>query len=240
MELTRAFIILLDISGYTKFVRLHKVSLIHAEKIITELLESVIDASDHPLVLNKLQGDAALFYALSDGSEAMARDILQQVVKFFAAFGERERELVSECGLCVCDACARVGQLKLKAVVHHGEVALKRIKQFEEIAGEEVILAHRLLKNSIKANEYILLTTPYFQLSGGLADHEPEDRIEKCEGIGLVDVIVYYPHEGTQGSDSGLQRGKSLGAKLKMIFKLESYFLKRLFSRPSRVFKDLK
>lgn len=74
MELIQAFIILIDISGYTKFIHKHRVSLIHAERIITELLESVIDASEHPLILNKLQGDAARFMrARMDGMRRRAK-----------------------------------------------------------------------------------------------------------------------------------------------------------------------
>lgn len=58
MQVKKAFLVLVDISGYTKFIRLHKASLIHAEKIISELLESVIQCSRPPLVLNKLQIEA--------------------------------------------------------------------------------------------------------------------------------------------------------------------------------------
>ncbi len=44
-RLKQIFIILVDISGYTNFIRMHKVSLLHAEKIIGELMESILDAS---------------------------------------------------------------------------------------------------------------------------------------------------------------------------------------------------
>jgi len=38
---------------------------------------------------------------------------------------------------------------------------IKKIRQFEELAGEPVILIHRLLKNTIQAKEYILLTQAF-------------------------------------------------------------------------------
>ena len=50
MEIKKIFLVL-DISGYTKFVRLHRFSLIHAERIISELLESVIKEAAFPLPL---------------------------------------------------------------------------------------------------------------------------------------------------------------------------------------------
>lgn len=239
MELIKAFVVLIDISGYTKFIRMHKVSLIHAEGIISELLESVIDASSHPLILNKLQGDAALFYAPSDGTREAAQDILRQIQGFFKAFAAREKKLVSECSLCSCDACLKVGQLKLKAIAHHGEMAVKRIKQFEEIAGEEVILAHRLLKNTVTSGEYILLTQALQEMSGGIQGRAPEHRTEQCEGVGAVDVVVYYP-EGAAADPTAEGRGEtSIWDKLKMMMKLEALLVKRLIGRPGQIFHHL-
>lgn len=237
MELIQAFIILIDISGYTKFIRNHRVSLIHAERIISELLESVIDASKHPLILNKLQGDAALFYARSDGRRETAHDVMGQVRRFFAAFAAREKVLVSECSLCTCDACLKAGQLKLKVIAHHGEVAVKQIKQFEEIAGEEVILAHRLLKNTVKGGEYLMLSKALHELSGGVDGREPERRIERCEGIGAVEVFVYYPEGAAAETPS---TGVRLWDKLRMAAKLDLYLVKRLIMRPAKVYANLK
>ena len=81
----------------------------------------------------------------------------------------------------------------MKAIAHHGEAAFKRFRQFEELAGEDVIVAHRLLKNSIASKEYILMTERFCQLSGGVPGGMHESRVEDCEGIGKVPVKVYYP-----------------------------------------------
>ncbi len=237
MELIQAFIVLIDISGYTKFIHKHRVSLIHAERIITELLESVIDASEHPLILNKLQGDAALFYARSDGRRETAREVIGQMQRFFAAFAEREKMLVSECGLCSCDACLSAGQLKLKVIAHHGEVAVKQIKQFEEIAGSDVILAHRLLKNTVKGGEYLMLSKALHDLSGGMDGREPELRREHCEGIGEVEVMVYYPAGAARETPSAKT---SLWDKMRMAAKMEFYLMKRLFAGPAKEYANLK
>lgn len=145
--------------------------------------------------------------------------------------------LVSECGLCSCEACLSAGQLKLKVIAHHGEVAVKQIKQFEEIAGSDVILAHRLLKNTVKGGEYLMLSKALHELSGGLDGREPELRREHCEGIGEVDVMVYYP-EGAAKVTSGTKA--SLWDKMRMAAKIEFYLLKRLFIRPAKEFANLK
>jgi len=193
MEIKRLGLVLADISGYTNFIKMHTMSLLHAEMIITELLEAVIAHADVPLTLNKLEGDAALFYAaLGDNEEVAAQDVLRQVVTFFEAFTERERAIIG-CNSCMCDACRNIEKLRLKVVVHCGAVATKQIRQFEELAGEDVILIHRLLKNSISAKEYIILTEQFFALAGGITGETPETRQENAEGIGAVNVKVYYP-----------------------------------------------
>jgi len=50
---------------------------------------------------------------------------------------------------CHCDACANTDSLQLKAFLHVGEIVVKRVRQFEEIAGEAVIMVHRVTKNSV-------------------------------------------------------------------------------------------
>ncbi|MDP1624483.1 MAG: DUF2652 domain-containing protein [bacterium] len=63
METKKVALVIADISGYTQFIRSEKMSAVHAEEIIFELLEAVIDHAAYPLTLNKLEGDAALLYA---------------------------------------------------------------------------------------------------------------------------------------------------------------------------------
>ena len=60
MEIKEVSLVLADISGYTEFVQAHRTALLHAEQIITDLLEAVIDSAEYPLTLNKLEGDAVL------------------------------------------------------------------------------------------------------------------------------------------------------------------------------------
>ena len=238
MDLHKVFIVLVDISGYTRFIKSHKTSLLHAEKIITELMESVIDTSDNPLVVNKLEGDAALFYAISDGTRAAAQDILGQVRRFFDAFYQRQSGMV-EFNMCNCEGCMQMGQLDLKAILHHGEVAIKKVRQFEELAGEEVILAHRLLKNSIAKKEYILMTEPFFELSGGLAGEVVERRSENCEGIGKVVVRVQYPQHRLNVPPITEARVRFGWNKLPQLLRLQMHVLMRSLGIRKAAFRNL-
>ena len=194
MELKHVALVIVDISGYTQFLRQRKLTLIHAEEIITQLLESVIDIAEFPLILNKLEGDAAFLYALMDGDhQKAAQDILQQVLAFFPAFHNKAAELSHDTSYCDCDACTHISRLKLKAFLHHGEVVFKKIRQFEELAGENVILIHRLLKNGVAADEYILMTNSFSALTEDIPTFRKERRTENYENADPALVDVFYP-----------------------------------------------
>jgi len=192
MEIAPVSLVLADISGYTRFVRIHKISLLHAEEIITELMEAVISEASEPLILNKLEGDAAFLYARG-GEPGIARMTLERVLRFFTSFTARQQELIKAGeGGCSCEACCNISSLKLKAIMHHGQAVIKQVHQLTELAGSEVILAHRLLKNTIGADEYLLLTEDFYRLSGGLLDREPRMHTESYDEIGQVKARVYF------------------------------------------------
>ena len=193
MRLTHAVLVLADISGYTDFITNREVSLLHAEQIITDLLESMIDRTEHPLILNKLEGDAALLHGeCATDDFVAARDVLAQVKAFFPAFAARLALQKEQRAHCVCDACTRIEQLALKAFVHHGEFAIKQVRQFEELAGEAVILVHRLLKNRVAAREYVLLTEPA-RAAAGVDVALLQEHREDCEGVGAVPLWLVAP-----------------------------------------------
>ena len=194
MEPKHVVLVIADIGGYTKFIRQHKTALLHAEEIISQLLEAIIERADFPLVLNKLEGDAVLLYAETGSAQALAaRDVARQVTAFFSAFHAKSRELASDRANCPCDACQHIRDLRLKAVLHHGVVAIKKIRQFEELTGEDVILAHRLLKNSVTEPEYILMSASFHSLASDLAGYSSYRGTETCEGLGSVDTVVFAP-----------------------------------------------
>jgi len=238
MELTKAYLVLIDISGYTKFIKLHRLSLLHAEKIISELIESIIESSKFPLKLNKLEGDAALFYANVDIAPSVTQEIIDQAKEFFKAFSQKIMELTSACSLCPCGSCRNVSQLKLKVFLHHGEIVIKKIRHFEEIAGENVILIHRFLKNSIKKNEYMLMSKDFYHLKDEIDVEAYEKRNDKFDGLGEVDYHVYYP-DGVPEDQSNMMI--SLWGKIKTAVRLDAYTTKRLLklTKPKSEYRHL-
>ena len=193
MRLTQAFLVIVDISGYTAFITERTISLLHAEQIITDLIDAVIDQARHPLILNKLEGDAALLYGeCAPGDTDAAHDVFAQVRAFFPAFAERLRQQREARAHCVCDACTRIDHLALKAFVHYGELAIKQVRQFEELAGESVILVHRLLKNHVPSREYVLMTEAA-RAEAGLDAAALQRHVEDCEGVGEVALWLCPP-----------------------------------------------
>ena len=78
------------------------------------------------------------------------------------AFNEKASSLVFV-QACGCEPCLESKNLRLKIVAHNGNFAIKQIRNFEELAGEDVILTHRMLKNDIESNEYWLVTDNFYK-----------------------------------------------------------------------------
>ena len=204
MEQHKGFIVLVDISGYTNFVSKHNIDSsknkkldfgqAHAEHIISDLLEKVINELDDVLTINKLQGDAALFYGISKNNENLPHEILKRLQISFEVFNQRLDEL-KFVESCKCGTCADIGNLKLKSFVHYGDFLIKEINQFKEIAGQDVILAHRLMKNSISVSEYMLFTKSFTELKEINFLGSIENRVEKYDDVGNVDFSVHYPDD---------------------------------------------
>jgi hypothetical protein len=177
-----------DIGGYTEYMRTHRMSLAHAEVNTARLLEAVIDAAgDFELI--EIEGDAAFLSLQADAldADATAAAMTQAVTAMHQAF-HRERQYVAS-NLCPCDACEEANNLKLKFVAHVGEVATQRIRDHRKLIGIDVILVHRLLKNSVTAPEYVLFSEELYRNGG--SGFDPVTQVEHdLEGIGRVQTYV--------------------------------------------------
>ena len=193
MRLIHAVLVIADISGYTDFIVKREISLLHAEQIITDLLEAMIGSAEHPLVLNKLEGDAAFLYSETGPvPDAAIADAMAQVARLFDAFAATQATLSDARSGCDCGACTAIATLRLKVFVHAGDVALKQVRQFEELAGEPVIVVHRLMKNSVEGNEYVLLSDAIVR-AWPPARHLGRDHRDAFDGIGALDLRVLAP-----------------------------------------------
>jgi hypothetical protein len=233
MGIKPIIIILVDISGYTNFIRLHKMSLLHAEKIIGELMESILDEVELPVVAHEILGDAISLYALDDGSPDLADNIYSQLEKYLLAFHKRESYLLRECGYCICEACNTVGQLKIKAILNSGEAAFTKVRDIQKISGEDVITTHRLLKNSIASDEYIFVTNSFVERCQSFSKIDFEKHVEHYDGLGPVHGLVRNLE-----SVEEVQEAVSPWRKIKFLMKVERHMFARLFGKTKLEFRN--
>lgn len=158
-----ALLLIADIGGYTRFMKFHAASLVHAQEIVGELLDAIIAAVRPGLKLAKLEGDAAFFYVPSAAAGDDPSWLLSRVEAIYATFHQRLAEFAST-NLCPCDGCRQAGRLRIKVVAHSGDIVTRKTGGSTELTGVDVILVHRLLKNPVPLSEYFLLTQPVYSM----------------------------------------------------------------------------
>jgi 2-polyprenyl-3-methyl-5-hydroxy-6-metoxy-1,4-benzoquinol methylase len=160
-EAQPVLLMLVDISGYTRFMVSHDKELRHSQTIISELLESLMKQVEVPLRISRLEGDALFLYAIKSGDDDVwarrSSNLVSRLLALFRVFAERLLE-IGAYSVCRCDACAQVGNLKLKIIVHSGEALLTHVGAYPTLSGVDVITLHRLAKNSVPEDEYVLMT----------------------------------------------------------------------------------
>jgi hypothetical protein len=164
-------------------MRLHRLNLGHSQEITQRLLESMLDAVP-ALRLVEVEGDA-LFLSAPQGEPGGASDWLPSALAMYRAFHTEQQWMVAH-NLCVCDACRQIGRLHVKFVAHLGEVVTQLIRDTEKLVGVDVIAVHRMLKNSVTATEYVLISERlYEQLEPKVRDHAVLVE-QELEGLGSM------------------------------------------------------
>jgi hypothetical protein len=152
------FLVISDISGYTQF--LVGTELEHAQSIVEELTALIRKRLAPPLRFVKLEGDAVFCY--DDGVALRQTDqVLDLLELCYFQFSNLLFNMVRST-TCTCAACGSIESLDLKFIVHYGTFLVQRGDGAEDLAGPDVILLHRLLKNSVTEatgiGAYVLLT----------------------------------------------------------------------------------
>src|SRR5579872_3587621 len=184
-----AYFAIADISGYTNF--LAAVELDHAQDIIADFMDTVVKALRPPFRLAKFEGDAAFVYTTAanvDGS------LLQDAIEgAYFKFRRRLRD-VRQASACECRACVAMGDLDFKFVIHHGEMVKQRMGGREELAGRDVILVHRLLKNSVGekvgSRAYAVYTDACVRTAG--IDPAAQGLVEHHETIDIIGDVKLW------------------------------------------------
>ncbi|EAR02503.1 DUF2652 domain-containing protein [Maribacter sp. HTCC2170] len=151
--MAKSLLFIPDISGFTEFVQTTEVE--HSQHVIAELLEVLISANTQDLQLAEVEGDALFFYK-EEELTSQERLLAQMDAMFTAFYGHLK--LLEKNRICPCNACATAHKLDLKIVAHSGELQFIHVQGNRKPFGQQVIEAHRLLKNSIDSDNYALIS----------------------------------------------------------------------------------
>ena len=181
-------LVLADISGFTAFVTATELE--HGPQIIGALLEAVMRQLSPPLEIQEVEGDA-VFALGPDGALAPPMRLLDVLDGAFVAFKDLQRELAAD-ESCSCGPCRSVEMLDLKIVAHHGRFLRQLVGGRGQVAGVDVILAHRLLKNGVtEKRAYLLLTEAALAWLGVDPTRSGLDtRVESYEHLGDVRCFI--------------------------------------------------
>ena len=235
------YFLIADISGYTEFVQLHTLKQKplfgkfmaknfenHASIIISDLLESVIEAIEPTMKLHKLEGDAAFFYIEENSQLDQADKIITAMGKANEAFTNKASDLlfVQACG---CEPCSQSKNLKLKIVAHKGTCVTQKIRNFEEISGEDVILTHRLLKNNIPSIEYWLVTKEFAKNLSKDNKRKFSPSSQSIENFGKIGLLLCEFNSGEPINTDVGKRSRAINWIIQA-----SYFTKHTLKSPLR------
>ncbi len=195
MVVEHGLIVLGDVSGYTEFIATTELE--HSREILAELLGTLCECAPGNLSVAQLEGDA-VFWLCDEHAAGLADCLKEKFVEF-----HRRLRFMTMATTCTCRACASVGSLTLKFVVHRGAYVQQRVAGSDHFVGSDIVLAHRLLKNSVPSHEYILLTDAALATVAAEGSVAHEDRVEhfgvvRCAYIELSSLRAHALAERTE------------------------------------------
>src|SRR5437762_9286201 len=138
-------------------MKLTRMSQAHAQENTDRLLEAIVQAAPR-LELVNVEGDAAFLSVYEPGDDEVAPALAGLAATMHRAFHERRQRMAQN--LCPCAACEQLDDLTVKFVAHVGDVVKQEVARRTTLAGLDVILVHRMLKNAVPIREYVLMTEP--------------------------------------------------------------------------------
>lgn len=143
-----------DISGFTQFMSETDADL--SSKIIPALLNKIIYSNEIGLKVSEIEGDAVLFYKA--GKLPPLKILVNQCVYFYKEF-YKQLNVLKEAHNNKEDSYKIPKTLGLKIILHYGhEIDTVQIGKHIKLMGEDVIIAHKLLKNKVPKDEYLLIS----------------------------------------------------------------------------------
>jgi hypothetical protein len=161
-----------DISGFTQLV--HSTNAATGKIITAELLTAIISQNQLKLAISEVEGDAVLFYRY--GTAPSLQQLMLQFKKMETAFHKKRKQLENRFSLTL--------DVSLKVIAHYGQMIEYRVGPFTKLYGEVVVEAHRLLKNAVQSDSYLLLSDSLYSKIAIADDeilHKDFSSARQCE-----------------------------------------------------------
>jgi hypothetical protein len=171
-----------DISGFTELVQ--STDVLTGKQITCELLTAIISQNNLQLNIAEVEGDAVLFYRY--GTAPTVYELVEQYELMKNAFERKLHELRISFSQTI--------NLSLKVIAHYGSITEYNIGPFQKLYGKVLIEAHRLLKNTIASDSYLLLTDSLIDMAGAAdqaADQHGVRSDKLCEVYGTLKNICF-------------------------------------------------
>ena len=188
VKVEKGCILLADISGYTRLVT--SISLEHSRSVVNMIFKTVYAATVKEYEVKEIEGDAIFALSNKKGNDKLFKATLKQIDNYADAFYGVRSQLTKNPPDCKCEFCAHVDKMSIKFVVHYGEYTVDQIGPIKSVVGKDVVLAHRLLKNSVKSKSYVLLTEDALKLDKNYQEGMKDAHVENVEYFGDVRVGV--------------------------------------------------
>ena len=186
MEKEPLLICIPDISGFTKFMS--ETDSDFSLKVIPSLLNKIIYTNEIGLRVSEIEGDAVLFY--KRGELPSLRALVDQCAKFYTQFYE-QLDLLSKRHELNKDGHKIPDTLGLKIILHYGQnIDAVQIGKHIKLLGEDVVIAHKLLKNKVPKDDYLLISESL------LAQYNLEELDTKVYWTDLKSGGHVYDHIG--------------------------------------------
>jgi hypothetical protein len=186
MSKNKTLVCIPDISGFTQFMS--EVDFELSSKIIPSLLNRIIYSNEIGLKISEIEGDAVLFFR--KGPLPSFKALVEQCKLFYTEFYHQIDLLIAE-NSHKFDSQLIPDILGLKIILHYSEdIGSTQIGNHIKLIGEDIIVAHKMLKNSIESNEYLMI-------SDALMQHYDMDKIvDEFDWCVLKAGIDNYDHVG--------------------------------------------
>jgi len=174
-----------DISGFTKFMS--DIDFELSSKVIPSLLNNIIYSNEIGLKISEIEGDAVLFFRT--GELPSFKAIVDQCKHFYTEFYKQLEVLRIKHQNN--EGASRIPKiLGLKIILHFStQIGLVPIGKRIKLMGEDVIVAHRLLKNDVPFDEYILFSDELLAQYKYNGTQEDFDWAELKEGYSNVEHL---------------------------------------------------